>query len=340
MGIIKLGRKVRQARNFVKSGSDFVAPHVDQLQEQVNLWAPRVTDAATQVKQLIVEEAPVKAGIAKEKAASIVENSKTLEGAREDALLLKEQLAARAAEVANEASTRVSEAAALTADHVDQASKVAAETSEKASKHASKRAHKRADKVAKRAAKAAAKADRHAGKAQKPHRGLKFFLVVGPLLAIGAAAGAVASVPVSNQLLAAQVEQQQSQQASQNEQFGRDMQAPGGQDGESGSSGESASGSTGSGSAESGSSNGSASGGSSSGSSVDAQGQPGGDAPGGMMGGFNRAVSYVSSVNATVNLKVVGQLLLIGLGLTLAAALVAVIFVMRYEPLQILADRS
>lgn len=159
-------------------------------------------------------------------------------------------------------------------------------------------------------------------------------------LAIGAAAGAVASVPVSNQLLAAQVEQQQSQQASQNEQFGRDMQAPGGQDGESGSSGESASGSTGSGSAESGSSNGSASGGSSSGSSVDAQGQPGGDAPGGMMGGFNRAVSYVSSVNATVNLKVVGQLLLIGLGLTLAAALVAVIFVMRYEPLQILADRS
>lgn len=159
-------------------------------------------------------------------------------------------------------------------------------------------------------------------------------------LAIGAAAGAVASVPVSNQLLAAQVEQQQSQQASQNEQFGRDMQAPGGQDGESGSSGESASGSTGSGSAESGSSNGSASGGSSSGSSVDAQGQPGGDAPGGMMGGFNRAVSYVSSVNATVNLKIVGQLLLIGLGLTLAAALVAVIFVMRYEPLQILADRS
>lgn len=145
-------------------------------------------------------------------------------------------------------------------------------------------------------------------------------------LAIGAAAGAVASVPVSNQLLAAQVEQQQSQQASQNEQFGRDMQAPGGQDGESGSSGESESGS--------------AAGGSSSGSAADAQGQPGGDAPGGMMGGFNRAVSYVSSVNATVDLKVVGQLLLIGLGLTLAAALVAVIFVMRYEPLQILADRS
>ena len=57
----------------------------------------------------------------------------------------------------------------------------------------------------------------------------------------------------------------------------------------------------------------------------------------GMMG---RAVDYVSSVNATVNLKVVGQLLLVGLGLTLVAALVAVVFVLRYEPLQILADRS
>ena len=56
-----------------------------------------------------------------------------------------------------------------------------------------------------------------------------------------------------------------------------------------------------------------------------------------MMG---HAVDYVSSINATVNLKVVGQLLLVGLGLTLAAALVAVVFVLRYEPLQILADRS
>lgn len=36
----------------------------------------------------------------------------------------------------------------------------------------------------------------------------------------------------------------------------------------------------------------------------------------------------------------VGQLILIGLGLTLLSALVGVIFVMRYEPLQILADRS
>ena len=63
----------------------------------------------------------------------------------------------------------------------------------------------------------------------------------------------------------------------------------------------------------------------------------GGNGPEGMM---DRAVNYDSSVNATVNLTVVGQLLLVGLGLTLIAALVAVVFVLRYEPLQILADRS
>lgn len=55
---------------------------------------------------------------------------------------------------------------------------------------------------------------------------------------------------------------------------------------------------------------------------------------------MNQAANYVSSINATVNLAVVGQLLLVGIGLTLVAALVAVIFVLRYEPLQILADRS
>jgi putative ABC transport system permease protein len=39
-------------------------------------------------------------------------------------------------------------------------------------------------------------------------------------------------------------------------------------------------------------------------------------------------------------MTVVGQLMLIGLALTLVSSLVAVVFVMRYEPLQILAERS
>jgi putative ABC transport system permease protein len=53
-----------------------------------------------------------------------------------------------------------------------------------------------------------------------------------------------------------------------------------------------------------------------------------------------KATSYISSLNATVNLKVVGELVLIGLILTLISSLVGIIFVMRYEPLQILAERS
>ncbi|OZG66252.1 ABC transporter permease [Bifidobacterium hapali] len=141
-------------------------------------------------------------------------------------------------------------------------------------------------------------------------------------LALGAAGGAIASVPVSNQLLAAQVEQQEAQLTSQNAQFGRGMQGPG-------AAGEATSGNNDSSSADSSNSSDSA--------ANNAPSQPSGNGPRGMMG---QAVNYVSSVNATVSLKVVGQLLLIGLGLTLIAALVAVVFVMRYEPLQILADRS
>ncbi|WP_432622476.1 ABC transporter permease [Bifidobacterium sp.] len=149
---------------------------------------------------------------------------------------------------------------------------------------------------------------------------LELLIVTMIGLAIGAGAGAAVSVPVSNQLLASQIEQQQSQQIGQREQFGRDMT-------KSGDSTDSKDGSDSSaGSATADESNGD--GGK---SQRRTQGGPG------MMG---RAVDYVSSVNATVNLKVVGQLLLVGLGLTLVAALVAVVFVLRYEPLQILADRS
>ena len=157
---------------------------------------------------------------------------------------------------------------------------------------------------------------------------LELLIVTMIGLALGACAGAVASVPVSNQLLASQIEQQQSQQTNQREQFGRDMQ--GSADG------------SGTGAQDSGNANDSS-------NSTDSQNSDsasnqnsampgkGGNGPEGMM---DRAVNYASSVNSTVNLTVVGQLLLVGLGLTLIAALVAVVFVLRYEPLQILADRS
>ena len=153
---------------------------------------------------------------------------------------------------------------------------------------------------------------------------LELLIVTMVGLALGAGVGAVASVPVSNRLLAAQVEQQQSQQSDRQAQFGRDMQSPGDAPGSN----------EGPDTSDSGSADSDASG-----SSDAAPSQPDG-APGGMMTGFSKAADYVSSVDATVDLGVVGRLILIGLGLTLVAALAAVVFVMRYEPLQILADRS
>lgn len=138
-------------------------------------------------------------------------------------------------------------------------------------------------------------------------------------LGIGAIAGAATSVPVSNQLLASQVAQQESESSSQQAQFGRGMQGGAGPNGSGSSS-------------NSGSNTGGNSGSTTQAAPSQSNGGPG------RIG--TRAVSYVSSINSTVSLSMVGQLVLIGLGLTLLSALVGVIFVMRYEPLQILADRS
>jgi putative ABC transport system permease protein len=127
-------------------------------------------------------------------------------------------------------------------------------------------------------------------------------------LAIGAAAGSIASVPVSNHLLAGQVAAQQSQQASQAAQFGRGMQG---------------------GSMQSGS---------------QSQGAPapamGGGFAAGRASALGKTTSYISSINSTVSISVVGELVLIGLALTVVSSLAAVVVIMRYEPLQILADRS
>ena len=150
-------------------------------------------------------------------------------------------------------------------------------------------------------------------------------------IALGVAGGAAASVPVSNQLLASQVSAQESEASSQQAQFGRAADMGGGPGGAPGASG-GASSDLDDSSADDSSSTAQAQG--------DAQPSGGAPADGGMRGGFGRAVDYVSEIDATVNLKVIGQLVLIGLGLTLISALVGVVFVMRYEPLQILADRS
>lgn len=124
---------------------------------------------------------------------------------------------------------------------------------------------------------------------------------------LGVGAGAAASFPVSNSLRSSQVEAQAEQQQQQRAQFGRDIQPP----------------------------SGSAQGGSSQDGLPNAP-QKGNGAP----QQWGHATQMVSKVNSTVNWATIGWMLLIGIGLTLLASLVAAVFVMRYEPLQILADRS
>ena len=51
-------------------------------------------------------------------------------------------------------------------------------------------------------------------------------------------------------------------------------------------------------------------------------------------------VNYMDKINATFNLTILMQLLAIGVLLTFISSLAAVVFVMRYEPLKILANRS
>ena len=162
---------------------------------------------------------------------------------------------------------------------------------------------------------------------------IELLIVTMAGIAIGVAGGAAASVPVSNQLLAQQVSNQESQASSRQAQFGRNADMPGapGQSSQGGQSGQSADSGL---SGQSGTSG-------QSGQSTDSQSnQPSAPFGKGDARGFGKAVEYVSTINATVNFKIIGELVLIGIALTLISALVGVVAIIRYEPLQILADRS
>lgn len=127
---------------------------------------------------------------------------------------------------------------------------------------------------------------------------------------IGAGIGAVSSVPVTNALLAGQVESQNSKLTQMDENFGRPGNFGGGM-----------------------------------------PGMPGGSAPSNMpddIGGgknpfenmFDSAENYITEVNSAMNLTVVLQMLGVGLLLTLVASMASVSFIMRYDPLKILANRD
>ena len=120
---------------------------------------------------------------------------------------------------------------------------------------------------------------------------------------IGTAAGAVISVPVTNALLASQISAQEESGQRRQDAFGRQpegMEPPGGMFG-----------------------------------GMEAMAQPGG------FSGFGQgAANYISQVSSATDLAVLLELLAIGLGLALIASAVSVIFIMRYEPLKILANRD
>ena len=131
---------------------------------------------------------------------------------------------------------------------------------------------------------------------------------------LGAGIGAISSVPVTNALLEGQVESQNSQQSQMEQNFGRPGDFGGGFPG--GNMG----------------------------------GMPGGmpsDFPDDIGGGknpfgdmFEGAANYITEVDSAMNLTVVFQMIGVGLLLTLVASAASVLFIMRYDPLKILANRD
>ena len=64
----------------------------------------------------------------------------------------------------------------------------------------------------------------------------------------------------------------------------------------------------------------------------------GGNNPFGEM--FGGAADYITEVDSAMNLTVVFQMIGVGLLLTLIASAASVLFIMRYDPLKILANRD
>ena len=130
-------------------------------------------------------------------------------------------------------------------------------------------------------------------------------ILVVTMLAVvlGAGIGAVSSVPVTNALLANQIASQNAQQNQLDQNFGRPGNMPGGMMPGNMPSGN----------------------------------NPFGDMFGDMFGG---AANYITQVDSAMNLTVVVQMIGVGLLLTLIASAASVLFIMRYDPLKILANRD
>ncbi len=143
---------------------------------------------------------------------------------------------------------------------------------------------------------------------------------------IGGAAGALSSVPITNALLASQITATQEAGESREQNFGRpsDMGAPP----EMQQNTDDKSSATDEAQADSGTASDNAAD-----NSQKAQSDQKGEKS-------SRRASYISSVSSAVNLKVLAELLGITVLLAAAGAAVALIAIMRYEPLKILSGRD
>ena len=136
---------------------------------------------------------------------------------------------------------------------------------------------------------------------------------------IGAGIGAACSVPVTNALLKNQVTNQKNQQTQMENNFGRPGNAGGGMMG--GNTPPNFS------------------------SDMPSGGPSNMPNFGGGMGDFFNSVAsetsnYITEVNSAMNLTVVLQMIGVGLLLTLVSSAASVLFIMRYDPLKILANRD
>lgn len=132
--------------------------------------------------------------------------------------------------------------------------------------------------------------------------------VVMVAVLIGAAIGAVASVPLTNALLEGQIESQSEQQTMADQSFGRPQGGMGNMEVLQGG---------------------------------DFSEQTSPDVGRENRDGFGAPVAnYISEIDSAMNLTVVWQMLGLGLLLSLVAAAVSILFVMRYDPLKILANRD
>lgn len=127
---------------------------------------------------------------------------------------------------------------------------------------------------------------------------------------IGAGIGAVSAVPVTNALLEGQAQSQSNHQSQMEQNFGRPGDFGGGFPG----------------------------GNMPSDMPSDIPDMGGGKNPFGDM--FGGAADYITEVDSAMNLTVVFQMIGVGLLLTLIASAASVLFIMRYDPLKILANRD